>query len=77
MEPKHYPDALKHLEKQNEMLMEAYRSMSHELHRLQVEEEMLMRKFYAVMSVQCLNKKTENKEKNTTDEGSAGEHQVN
>lgn len=31
--------------------------MSHELHRLQVEEEMLMRKFYELSSALGLNKK--------------------
>ncbi|XP_024932049.1 uncharacterized protein LOC107424946 isoform X2 [Ziziphus jujuba] len=50
MDPSHAGDMLKHLEKQNGLLMEAYRSMSHELHKLQVEEEMLMRKFYEIMS---------------------------
>ncbi|KAG6496685.1 hypothetical protein ZIOFF_044555 [Zingiber officinale] len=39
------------IEKQGEVLMEAYRSMSHELHRLQIEEEMLMQKLYKMMSV--------------------------
>ncbi|POO00725.1 hypothetical protein TorRG33x02_033560 [Trema orientale] len=51
MDPRHTGDIFKHLEKQDELLMEAYRSMSHELHKLQVEEEMLMRKFYEIMSV--------------------------
>ncbi|KAA8531579.1 hypothetical protein F0562_006288 [Nyssa sinensis] len=50
---------MRHLEKQNELLMDAYRSMSHELHKLQVEEEMLMRKFYELMSAQGLAKKNE------------------
>ncbi|GMN34378.1 hypothetical protein TIFTF001_004652 [Ficus carica] len=50
MDSRHTGDIFKHLEKQNELLMEAYRSMSHELHKLQVEEEMLMRKFYEIMS---------------------------
>ncbi|XP_058081786.1 uncharacterized protein LOC131229788 isoform X5 [Magnolia sinica] len=57
MDAKHSAEMLKHLEKQSEVLMEAYRSMSHELHRLQVEEEMLMRKFYELMSAQGLVKK--------------------
>ncbi|KAF2295543.1 hypothetical protein GH714_033166 [Hevea brasiliensis] len=39
--------------------MEAYNSMSHELHKLQVEEEMLMRKFYELMTAQGLTKKNE------------------
>ncbi|KAI4382126.1 hypothetical protein MLD38_008127 [Melastoma candidum] len=49
MDAKHSGEVLKHLEKQNDLLMEAYGSLSHELHKLQVEEEMLMRKFYDVM----------------------------
>ncbi|KAL6530056.1 hypothetical protein OROMI_028701 [Orobanche minor] len=50
MDPKHIGTVLKHLEKQNDLLMDAYRSMSHELHILQVEEEMLMRKYYEFMA---------------------------
>ncbi|CBI22356.3 hypothetical protein AAG906_002249 [Vitis piasezkii] len=46
MDPKYTAEILEHLEKQNDLLMDAYRSMSHELHKLQVEEEMLMHKFY-------------------------------
>ncbi|KAF5199713.1 hypothetical protein FRX31_010699 [Thalictrum thalictroides] len=57
MDSKHTAEMHKHLEKQSEVLMEAYRSMSHELHKLQVEEEMLMRKFYEVMTAQGLTKK--------------------
>ncbi|CAA2956049.1 Hypothetical predicted protein [Olea europaea subsp. europaea] len=49
----------RHLEKQNELLMDAYRSMSHELHRLQVEEEMLMRKYYELMVAQRSTQKNE------------------
>ncbi|XP_058747280.1 uncharacterized protein LOC131620290 isoform X2 [Vicia villosa] len=43
-------ELLKHMDKQNEVLMEAYRSMFNELQKLQVEEEMFMRKLYEVMS---------------------------
>ncbi|KAI6700920.1 hypothetical protein NL676_015244 [Syzygium grande] len=57
MDAKYSGEMLKHLEKQNELLMDAYRSMSHELHKLQVEEEMLMRKFYELMSAQGFTKK--------------------
>ncbi|XP_073122300.1 uncharacterized protein [Henckelia pumila] len=61
MDPKYSGDMFKHLEKQNELLMDAYRSMSHELHRLQVEEEMLMRKYYEYMAAQGLiEKKNDN-----------------
>ncbi|KAJ0764199.1 hypothetical protein HanPI659440_Chr08g0289471 [Helianthus annuus] len=60
MDPKHTGDVLRHLEKQDELLMDAYRSMSHELHKLQVEEEMLMRAFYRLMEAQGLTKKKQN-----------------
>ncbi|XP_019164710.1 PREDICTED: uncharacterized protein LOC109160900 isoform X2 [Ipomoea nil] len=50
MDPRYAGETLKHLEKEYELLMEAYNSMSHELHTLQVEEEMLMRKFYELMT---------------------------
>ncbi|XP_044469580.1 uncharacterized protein LOC123198853 [Mangifera indica] len=59
MEPRYSGEILKHLEKQNELLNEVHRSMSHELHKLQVEEEMLMRKFYELMTAQSLNRKKE------------------
>ncbi|KAM6564183.1 hypothetical protein CsatB_024181 [Cannabis sativa] len=59
MDPRHTGDVFKHLEKQSELLMEAYRSMSHELHKLQVEEEMLMRKFYEIMSAHGKTKQIE------------------
>ncbi|XP_018817376.1 uncharacterized protein LOC108988545 isoform X1 [Juglans regia] len=57
MDSRYTGEILKHLEKQSELLMDSYRSMSHELHKLQVEEEMLMRKFYEIMSSHGLNKK--------------------
>ncbi|OEL22333.1 hypothetical protein BAE44_0016647 [Dichanthelium oligosanthes] len=44
----------RHLDKQNEALMETYRAMSHELHKLQVEEETIMRKLYELMSAEGL-----------------------
>ncbi|XP_050204360.1 uncharacterized protein LOC126654517 [Mercurialis annua] len=59
MDPRHSTEALKHLEKQNELLMEAYNSMSHELHKLKVEEEMLMRKFYEFSAPHRSAKKNE------------------
>ncbi|WVY99698.1 hypothetical protein V8G54_025768 [Vigna mungo] len=49
-DPRHTGELLKHMDRQNEVLMEAYRSMFHELRKLQVEEEMLMRKMNEVMS---------------------------
>ncbi|CAL2267514.1 unnamed protein product [Prunus armeniaca] len=50
MDPRYTGEILKHLEKQSELLKEAKISMSEELHQLKVEEEMLMRKFYEIMS---------------------------
>ncbi|KNA17266.1 hypothetical protein SOVF_081570 [Spinacia oleracea] len=58
MDPKNAAEMLKHFEKQNESLDDAYKKMSHELHRLQVEEEMLMRKFFELTSALGLNKKS-------------------
>ncbi|XP_074592341.1 uncharacterized protein LOC141848125 [Curcuma longa] len=64
MAAEHSADMLKHLEKQGEVLMEAYRSMSHELHRLQIEEEMLMQKLYKMMNMNgMLNKEKKRKYK--------------
>ncbi|XVF61330.1 hypothetical protein PTKIN_Ptkin08bG0122000 [Pterospermum kingtungense] len=60
MDPRYTGEILKHLEKQNELLSESHSAMSFELHKLQVEEEMLMRKFYELMKAQGLNKKNKN-----------------
>ncbi|XP_021274803.1 uncharacterized protein LOC110409690 [Herrania umbratica] len=60
MDPRYTGEILKHLERQNELLTESHSLISHELHKLQVEEEMLMRKFYELMEAQGLNKKYEN-----------------
>nr|XP_009762046.1 PREDICTED: uncharacterized protein LOC104214118 isoform X2 [Nicotiana sylvestris] len=57
MDPKYVGETLKHLERESELLLNAHKSMSDELHRLQVEEEMLMRKFYELMTAHGLNKK--------------------
>nr|XP_018631674.1 uncharacterized protein LOC108947799 [Nicotiana tomentosiformis] len=57
MDPKYAGETFKHLEKESELLLNAHKSMSDELHRLQVEEEMLMRKFYELMTAHGLNKK--------------------
>ncbi|XP_047085133.1 uncharacterized protein LOC124696449 isoform X1 [Lolium rigidum] len=54
MEPKHSAEMSRHLDKQNHALMETYRAMSHELHKLQVEEETIMQKLYELMSVEGL-----------------------
>ncbi|XP_062216484.1 uncharacterized protein LOC133916704 isoform X2 [Phragmites australis] len=54
MDPKHSAEMSKHLDKQNQVLMGTYRVMSHELHKLQVEEETIMRKLYELMSTEGL-----------------------
>ncbi|XP_022678497.1 uncharacterized protein LOC101773514 isoform X1 [Setaria italica] len=54
MDPKHSAEVSKHLDKQNQALMGTYRAMSHELHKLQVEEETIMRKLYELMSAEGL-----------------------
>ncbi|CAL4910050.1 unnamed protein product [Urochloa decumbens] len=54
MEPQHSAEMSKHLEKQKQALMGTYRAMSHELYRLQVEEETTMRKLYELMSAEGL-----------------------
>lgn len=59
MDARHSADIFKHLEKQSEVLMESYRAMSHELHTLQVEEEMLMKKLYELMCAEGLVEKKE------------------
>ncbi|KOM42951.1 hypothetical protein LR48_Vigan05g055500 [Vigna angularis] len=50
------------MDRQNEVLMEAYRSMFHELRKLQVEEEMLMRKMHEVMSTHGVTTRVDKKE---------------
>ncbi|CAN6196199.1 unnamed protein product [Urochloa humidicola] len=68
MDPKHSAEVSKHLDKQNQALMETYRSMSHELHKLQVEEETIMRKLYELMSAEGLLPKRK-KEKQQEEKG--------
>ncbi|KAI4313178.1 hypothetical protein L6164_026177 [Bauhinia variegata] len=58
LDPNHSGEIFKHLDKQNELLGEAYKSMLNEVQKLQVEEEMLMRKLYEIMSAQGLTKKS-------------------
>ncbi|XP_038705062.1 uncharacterized protein LOC120000951 [Tripterygium wilfordii] len=70
MDPRHTGEMLKHLEKQNELLKDSYKSMSYELHKLQVEEEMLMRKFYELMTAHGLTKK--GGDGNVSDNGKSG-----
>ncbi|KAB2036820.1 hypothetical protein ERO13_D03G027900v2 [Gossypium hirsutum] len=60
MDPRYTAEIFKHLEMQNELLLESHSSVSHQLHKLQVEEEMLMRKFHELMKAQAVNKKNEN-----------------
>ncbi|XP_048431171.1 uncharacterized protein LOC125473004 [Pyrus x bretschneideri] len=71
MDPRYTGEILKHLEKQNELLTEAKISMSEELHQLKVEEEMLMRKFYEIMSAHGKVKKNEGCGK-VSDDGEIG-----
>ncbi|KAL7202061.1 hypothetical protein ACSBR1_033688 [Camellia fascicularis] len=73
MDPRYTGEILRHLEKQDELLMDAYRSMSHEVHKLQVEEEMLMRKFFELMSPQCLNKKNQEDDTKVSDDNTKGQ----
>ncbi|KAL7173751.1 hypothetical protein ACSBR2_033080 [Camellia fascicularis] len=73
MDPRYTGEILTHLEKQDELLMDAYRSMSHEVHKLQVEEEMLMRKFFELMSPQCLNKKNREDDNKVSDDSKKGQ----
>ncbi|XP_062157165.1 uncharacterized protein LOC133864767 [Alnus glutinosa] len=72
MDPRSMGDLLKHLEKQSDLLLDSYRSMTHELHRLQVEEEMLMRKFYEIMTAHGLLKKNQDRS-NVPDDGENGD----
>ncbi|XP_047955936.1 uncharacterized protein LOC125201740 [Salvia hispanica] len=72
MDPKHSGNVLKHLEKQKELLMEAYRSMSHELRGMQVEEEMLMRKYYEFMTAQEKKTSADVKENENEEPSEAG-----
>ncbi|XP_045823077.1 uncharacterized protein LOC123915854 isoform X2 [Trifolium pratense] len=75
-DPRHSGELLKHMDKQNEVLMEAYRSMLHELQKLQVEEEMLMRKLYEVMSIRSSTKQNEDNS-NTSHNSEGAEQSVN
>eukprot|EP01018_Ginkgo_biloba_P020650 Gb_11121 [translate_table: standard] len=52
-------ELLRHLEKESEVLRGAHDSISYELRKLQVEEEMLMRTFHNLLSAQGLIKKRE------------------
>ncbi|XP_050291899.1 uncharacterized protein LOC126732889 isoform X2 [Quercus robur] len=72
MDPRYMGEILKHLEKQNELLMDSYRSMTHESHKLQVEEEMLMRKFFEIMTAHGLTKKSEDRS-NVPDDAENGD----
>ncbi|KAJ4898773.1 hypothetical protein Rs2_12724 [Raphanus sativus] len=64
MDPQHTGDLMKHLEKQNELLKETQMTMSHELQKLMVEEEMMMHKLCELMVTHRKNlkemKKTQN-----------------
>ncbi|KAF8110681.1 hypothetical protein N665_0079s0003 [Sinapis alba] len=64
MDPQHTGDLMKHLEKQNELLKEAQKTMSHELQKLMVEEEMMMHKLCELMVTHRKNKKEMKKTQN-------------
>ncbi|XP_027771416.1 uncharacterized protein LOC107013472 [Solanum pennellii] len=67
-------ETLKHLEKENELLSNAHKAMSDELHKLQVEEEMMMRKLHELISAHTLSKKkglNDNAEKRRNDQEGA------
>ncbi|KAL3341379.1 hypothetical protein AABB24_025770 [Solanum stoloniferum] len=57
MDPKYAGETLKHLENESELLSNAHKAMSDELHRLQVEEEMLMRKLHELILAHTQTKK--------------------
>ncbi|KAH7837682.1 hypothetical protein Vadar_016639 [Vaccinium darrowii] len=61
-----------HLEKQHELLVDAYSSKSDELHKLQVEEEMLMCKFFDLMIAQGLMKTKDGNYTKVPDHGKNG-----
>ncbi|XP_004234652.1 uncharacterized protein [Solanum lycopersicum] len=74
MDPKYAGETLKHLEKESELLLNAHKAMSDELHRLQVEEEMMMRKLHELISAHNLSKKkglNDNAEKRQNDQEGA------
>ncbi|ESQ46222.1 hypothetical protein EUTSA_v10000379mg [Eutrema salsugineum] len=57
MDQEHTDDLLNHLEKQHELLIKARRMMTQELQKVEVEEEMMMKKLYELMSTHYVNKK--------------------
>ncbi|XP_014501764.1 uncharacterized protein LOC106762388 isoform X1 [Vigna radiata var. radiata] len=61
-DPRHTGELLKHMDRQNEVLMEAYRSIFHELRKLQVEEEMLMRKMHEIVLPHGVTARVDKKE---------------
>ncbi|KAF2612693.1 hypothetical protein F2Q70_00012922, partial [Brassica cretica] len=64
MDPQHTGDLFKHLEKQNELLKEAHKTMSQELQKLMVEEQMMMHKLYEITVTHRKNNKEMKKTKN-------------
>ncbi|XP_066363285.1 uncharacterized protein [Miscanthus floridulus] len=79
MEPKHSAEMSKHLEKQNQALMGTYRAMSHELHKLQVQEEAIMHKLYELMSAEGLlpkHKKEKHLERDVKESNVAGKQRT-
>ncbi|KAF8047559.1 hypothetical protein N665_0008s0075 [Sinapis alba] len=64
MDPQHTGDLFKHLEKQNGLLKEAHKTMSQELQKLMVEEQMMMHKLYELMVTHRKNNKEMKKTQN-------------
>ncbi|KAJ0240821.1 Uncharacterized protein HA466_0223940 [Hirschfeldia incana] len=65
MDPQRTGDLMKHLEKQNELFKDAQKTMSHELQKLMVEEEMMMHKLCELMvTTHRKNKKAMKKTQN-------------
>ncbi|KAK4790094.1 hypothetical protein SAY86_017398 [Trapa natans] len=62
MDSKHTEKVLKHFDYQSEMLTRIQRLMADELRKLQVEEEMLMRKLHKILATQDVTKKSDHKE---------------
>ncbi|KAE9586560.1 hypothetical protein Lalb_Chr24g0403261 [Lupinus albus] len=64
-DPSHSAELFQHIDKHKEVLKETHQSLLHELQKLQVEEEMLMRKMYEIMMATGCTKKND---------GSGAEH---
>ncbi|KAJ0233468.1 Uncharacterized protein HA466_0281150 [Hirschfeldia incana] len=68
MDPQHTGDLFKHLEKQNELLKEAHKTMSQEIQKLMVEEQMMMHKLYELTVTHRKNNKEMKRTQNVLEE---------